>query len=124
MLAGVNYVEITCQPIRAILFRFGRAIHNALHGSQAPSDKYEKDIFTCDDLQKILGLCKSSVRELMNGGDLPVISVGSRKIVLVIGLAAWMTKNILKTVLILTSIYDKIIKIRRFWRKIISCQEA
>jgi hypothetical protein len=57
------------------------------------SDKYEKDVFDCDDLVKILGLGKNNVRELMNSREFPTKTVGARKFVTPLGLSAWMAKE-------------------------------
>jgi len=53
-------------------------------------EKYEKDVFDCGDLSKILGLGKNNIRELMNSRDFPTKTVGNRKFVTALGLAAWM----------------------------------
>jgi hypothetical protein len=55
--------------------------------------KYEKDVFDCDDLMKILGLGKNNVRELMNSREFPTKTVGNRKFVTALGLAAWEAKE-------------------------------
>lgn len=57
------------------------------------SEKYGKDYLSFADIMKITGLGKDNVRYLMNQKDFPVIKVGKRKLVSVVGFATWqMTK--------------------------------
>lgn len=57
------------------------------------SEKYGKDTFVCEDLQRILGLGKNNVRSLLNSEDFPSIKVGNRKFVSAISLASWLNRR-------------------------------
>ncbi|MEG1752218.1 MAG: DNA-binding protein [Clostridia bacterium] len=57
------------------------------------SEKYEKDYLDCADIMKITGLGRDNVRSLMNRKDFPIIKVGKRRIVSVVGFATWQFNN-------------------------------
>lgn len=57
------------------------------------SDRYGKDYLDCGDIMKITGLGKDNVRTIMNRKDFPIMKIGKRKIVSVIGFATWQIKN-------------------------------
>jgi len=57
------------------------------------SDRYGKDYLDCADIIKITGLGRDNVRDLMNRKDFPIMKVGKRKIVSVVGFATWQIKN-------------------------------
>lgn len=57
------------------------------------SDRYQKDYLDCADIMKITGLGRDNVRTIMNRKDFPLINVGKRKIVSVVGFATWQIKN-------------------------------
>ena len=53
------------------------------------AEKYGKDYFDCDDLVHIMAVGKNNIRLLMNSDSFPVIEIGNRKVVSVIGFALW-----------------------------------
>jgi len=57
------------------------------------AEKYNKDFLDCNDLILILGVGKNNVRDLMKSQEFPTISIGSRKIVSIIGFAMWLLKR-------------------------------
>jgi len=57
------------------------------------SGKYGRDYLTCEDLVEILGLGMNNVRNMINGEDFPVITVGNRKVISVIAFAFWQVKK-------------------------------
>lgn len=57
------------------------------------SEKYGKDTFDCEDLQRILCIGRNCVRRLLSSKDFPSITVGSRKFVSAISLAAWLNRG-------------------------------
>ena len=57
------------------------------------SDRYGKDYLTATDIRKITGLGKDKVRNIMLRKDFPLLNLGKRKIVSVVGFATWQIKN-------------------------------
>ncbi len=53
------------------------------------SIKYNKDYLTCEDLIKITNLGRDNVRSLMRSKDFPLLKVGNRNIVSVVGFVEW-----------------------------------
>ena len=51
--------------------------------------KYGKTFLSCEDLQKILGVGRNNVRELMRREDFPTRTIGRRKVVSTIAFAYW-----------------------------------
>jgi hypothetical protein len=60
------------------------------------SAKYNKDVFGAEDLVQILGVGMNNIRELMRSRTFPTISIGSRKVVSVLGFAAWTVRLYMK----------------------------
>ena len=54
------------------------------------ANKYGKDTFDCEDLQRVLGVGKSNVRELMRSNHFPTLIIGKRKLVSALSLADWL----------------------------------
>ncbi len=57
------------------------------------SERYNKDFLECDDIIKITGLGRDSVRTLMSSKSFPITKIGRRKIVSVVAFATWFIKS-------------------------------
>ena len=57
------------------------------------ADKYGKDFLEFEDLQAILPVGKSNIRNLMQTFQFPSQEIGARKVVGVLALAAWSIGN-------------------------------
>ncbi len=57
------------------------------------SEKYNKDFFDCEDLIKITNLGRDNVRCLMRSKNFPLVRIGRRNVVSVIGFVEWMTRT-------------------------------
>ena len=55
--------------------------------------KYGKDFLDCDDLNKITGLGRDNVRNLMRSKTFPTTKVGKRQVVSVLNFVTWLTLN-------------------------------
>ena len=57
------------------------------------ANKYGKDCFDCEDLQKILGVGRNNVRALMRSAHFPSLTIGGRNVISAIALACWLLRN-------------------------------
>lgn len=57
------------------------------------STKYNKDFLDCEDLIKITGLGRDSVRNLLRSKNFPTTKVGKRQVVSVLNFVTWLTLN-------------------------------
>ena len=57
------------------------------------STKYNKDFLGCEDLIKITGLGRDSVRSLMRSKNFPTTKVGKRQVVSVLNFVTWLMLN-------------------------------
>ncbi len=57
------------------------------------SQKYNKDFLDCEDLNKITGLGRDNVRNLMRSENFPTTKVGKRQVVSVLNFVTWLTLN-------------------------------
>ncbi len=55
--------------------------------------KYSKDFLDCEDLNKITGLGRDNVRNLMRSKTFPTTKVGKRQVVSVLNFVTWLTLN-------------------------------
>ena len=61
------------------------------------SEKYAKDVFSAEDLSEILGVGMNNIRTLMRSKNFPTINIGTRKVVSVLGFAAWSVQHYMKS---------------------------
>ena len=61
--------------------------------TQRISIKYNKDFLDCDDLIKITGLGRDTVRSLLRSKSFPTTKVGKRQVVSVLNFVTWLTLN-------------------------------
>ena len=54
------------------------------------SKKYNKDFLDCEDIIKITGLGRDSVRNLLRSKDFPTTKVGKRQVVSLLNFVSWM----------------------------------
>lgn len=57
------------------------------------SQKYNKDFLDCEDIIKITGLDRDSVRNLLRSKNFPTTKVGKRQVVSVLNFVTWLTLN-------------------------------
>ena len=57
------------------------------------SQKYNKDFLDCEDIIKITGLGRDSVRNLLKSKNFPTTKVGKRQVVSVLNFVTWLTLN-------------------------------
>jgi hypothetical protein len=56
------------------------------------AEKYGKEAFGCDDLAGILGIGRNNALDLMRRPDFPTKTIGRRRLVSPLGLAAWLVR--------------------------------
>jgi thiol-disulfide isomerase/thioredoxin len=57
------------------------------------SDKYNKDYFDYQDLMKVTSLGRDNVLKIMDSKSFPLLKVGKRKVVSVVGFVKWIIEN-------------------------------
>lgn len=57
------------------------------------STKYNKDFLECEDIMKITGLGRDTVRKLLRSNSFPTTKVARRYVVSVLNFVTWQTLN-------------------------------
>ena len=57
------------------------------------SQKYNKDFLDCEDIMKITGLGRDTVRKLLRSNNFPTTKVARRYVVSVLNFVTWQTLN-------------------------------
>ena len=59
------------------------------------SDKYGKAFLDCEELVELTGLGRDNVRTMMRSDGFPVMRVGNRQVVSILGFVMWQMKSML-----------------------------
>lgn len=59
------------------------------------SEQYGKTFLDCEELVKLTGLGRDNVRALMHSKGFPVMKVGNRQVVSILGFVTWQMKSML-----------------------------
>ncbi|MBR1747582.1 MAG: hypothetical protein IJ735_05155 [Clostridia bacterium] len=59
------------------------------------SDKYGKAFLDCEELVELTGLGRDNVRTMMRSDGFPVMRVGNRQVVSILGFVTWQMKSML-----------------------------
>lgn len=63
------------------------------HEVERISTKYNKDFLECEDIMKITGLGRDTVRKLLRSNSFPTTKVARRYVVSVLNFVTWQTLN-------------------------------